>query len=46
MKVEALGREFRYNGGLRLPDPKPKLAVEEVISRCMYNGSVCGGGRA
>ena len=23
MKVEALEREFRYNGGLRLPDPNP-----------------------
>jgi PRTRC genetic system protein C len=32
MKVEALEREFRYNGGLRLPDPNPKLAVEEVIN--------------
>jgi|HubBroStandDraft_4_1064222.scaffolds.fasta_scaffold1086861_1 PRTRC genetic system protein C len=31
MKVEALEREFRYNDGLRLPDPNPKLAVEEVI---------------
>jgi len=26
MKVEALEREFRYNGGLRLPDPNPKFS--------------------
>jgi PRTRC genetic system protein C len=32
MKIEKLEREFRYNGGLRLPDPNPKLAVEEVIN--------------
>ncbi len=32
MKVEALKREFHYNGGLRLPDPNPKLTVQEVIS--------------
>ena len=32
MKVEALEREFRYSGGLRLPDPNPKLTVEEVIN--------------
>jgi PRTRC genetic system protein C len=32
MKINALEREFRYNGGLRLPDPNPKLAVEEVIN--------------
>ena len=32
MKVEAMEREFRYNGGLSLPDPNPKLAVEEVIN--------------
>ena len=32
MKVEALEREFRYNGGLRLPDPNPNLTVEEVIN--------------
>ena len=32
MKVAALEREFRYNVGLRLPDPNPKLAVEEVIN--------------
>ena len=32
MKVEALEREFRYNGGLRLPDPNPNLNVGEVIN--------------
>ena len=32
MKVEALEREFRYNGGLRLPDPNPNLTVGEVIN--------------
>jgi PRTRC genetic system protein C len=32
MKVEALKREFLYNGGLRLPDPNPKLTVGEVIN--------------
>jgi PRTRC genetic system protein C len=32
MKVEALKREFHYNGGLRLPDPNPNLTVGEVIS--------------
>lgn len=32
MKVEALKREFRYNGGVRLPDPNPKLTVGEVIN--------------
>jgi PRTRC genetic system protein C len=30
MKVERLEREFRYNGGMRLPDPNPNLSVEEV----------------
>jgi ubiquitin len=30
MKVEKLEREFRYSGGLRLPDPNPNLSVEEV----------------
>jgi PRTRC genetic system protein C len=29
MKVEALVREFNYNG-VRLPDPNPKLTVDEV----------------
>jgi PRTRC genetic system protein C len=32
MKVQALEREFRYNGGLRLPDPNPNLTVGEVIN--------------
>ena len=32
MKVETLEREFRYTGGLHLPDLDPKLAVEEVIN--------------
>src|ERR1039458_10013889 len=32
MKVEALKREFRYNGGLCLPDPNPNLTVAEVIN--------------
>jgi PRTRC genetic system protein C len=32
MKVEALKREFHYNGRLRLPDPNPNLAVGEVIN--------------
>jgi PRTRC genetic system protein C len=32
MNVEALQREFRYNGGLRLPDPNPNLTVGEVIN--------------
>jgi PRTRC genetic system protein C len=31
MKVDALERGFRYNGGLRLPDPNPNLTVEEAI---------------
>lgn len=30
MKIEKLKREFRYNDGLRLPDPNPNLSVEEV----------------
>lgn len=29
MKVEELVREFNYNG-VRLPDPNPKLTVDEV----------------
>ena len=29
MKVETLVREFNYNG-VRLPDPNPKLTVDEV----------------
>lgn len=33
MKVEQLAREFNYNG-VRLPDPNPKLTVEEV--RAVY----------
>ncbi len=32
MTVAALEREFRYNGGLRLPDPNPSLTVGEVIN--------------
>jgi PRTRC genetic system protein C len=32
MKVERLEREFRYNGGLRLPDPNPNLTMGEVIN--------------
>jgi PRTRC genetic system protein C len=31
MKVEQLVREFHYNG-VRLPDPNPKLTVDEVRS--------------
>jgi len=31
MKVERLVREFSYNG-VRLPDPNPKLTVDEVRS--------------
>jgi len=31
MKVERLVREFSYNG-VRLPDPIPKLTVDEVRS--------------
>ena len=33
MKVEQLAREFNYNG-VRLPDPNPKLTVDEV--RALY----------
>jgi PRTRC genetic system protein C len=29
MKVETLAREFSFNG-VRLPDPNPKLTVDEV----------------
>jgi PRTRC genetic system protein C len=29
MTIEAMTREFRYDG-VRLPDPNPKLSVEEV----------------
>ncbi len=36
MKINALEREFRYNGGQRLPDPNPKLTVEEVINLYAY----------
>jgi PRTRC genetic system protein C len=32
MKVESLEREFRYDGGLRLPDPNPRLTVQEAIN--------------
>lgn len=31
MKVETLAREFSFNG-VRLPDPNPKLTVDEVRS--------------
>jgi PRTRC genetic system protein C len=30
MKIETLEREFRYTDGLRLPDPDPRLSIEEV----------------
>jgi hypothetical protein len=29
LKVEALAREFHYNG-IRIPDPGPELTVEQV----------------
>ena len=29
MTIETMAREFRYDG-VRLPDPNPKLSVEEV----------------
>ena len=29
LKVEALAREFHYNG-IRIPDPGPELSVEQV----------------
>jgi PRTRC genetic system protein C len=29
MTIETMGREFRYDG-VRLPDPNPKLSIEEV----------------
>jgi PRTRC genetic system protein C len=29
MTIETMGREFRFDG-VRLPDPNPKLSIEEV----------------
>jgi PRTRC genetic system protein C len=29
MTIETMTREFRYDG-VRLPDPNPKLSIEEV----------------
>ena len=34
METHILSRVFEFNG-VRLPDPDPKLAVEEV--RCLYS---------
>jgi len=31
MTIETMGREFRYDG-VRLPDPDPKLSIEEIRS--------------
>ena len=45
MKVEALEREFRYNGGLRLPDPNPNLTVggsDQPIRHYLSRDHDCG----
>lgn len=31
MTIETMAREFRYDG-VRLPDPNPKLSIEEIRS--------------
>ena len=38
LKVEALAREFHYNG-IRIPDPGPDLSVEQIRDRL---GGECG----